>query len=209
MSVARSIPALWEPEPPNSADVREPTPYLWSRDEYYRLAELGFFEGKRVELIEGEVFEMPPMLSPHVTAVRLSANTLERAFGPAYHARSQVPLSLGDRSDPEPDVAVVPGDVRDYASQHPTTAALIVEVSDSTLNYDRATKGSLYARAGIVEYWILNLKARQLEVYRDPVADAEAIHGHRYSTVKIFRAKDSVSPLGAPAAKIKVADMLP
>ncbi len=83
-----------------------------------------------------------------------------------YTVRNQMPLALDENSEPEPDVAVVPGKARDYTQAHPTTAVLVVEVADATLRLDRKTKQAVYARNGIAEYWIVNLKDNSLEVYR-------------------------------------------
>ena len=109
-----------------------------------------------MELIEGEVVDMPPQKNAHYTAILLAQRALERAFGPNYVVRVQGPLDLGERSQPEPDLAVVPGSPRDYRD-HPKTASLVVEVSDSTLVFDRERKARLFAKAGIPEYWIINL----------------------------------------------------
>jgi Uma2 family endonuclease len=94
--------------------------------------------------------------------------------------RAQLPLALSDYDEPFPDLAVVSGSPRDYLAQHPTSALLVVEVSEASLKTDREVKGSLYASAGIPEYWILNLRERVLEVYREPAADARAVYGAAY-----------------------------
>src|SRR6476646_3047533 len=93
--------------------LTEPQVHLWTRSEYDKMAELGFFEGKHVELIEGQVIEMSPMGSLHATAVALAANAAEPAFGPSYFARWQMPFDVGEYSEPEPDVAIVAGAIRD------------------------------------------------------------------------------------------------
>jgi Uma2 family endonuclease len=127
----------------------------------------------------------------------------------ALHGRLQAPLHLGPRSAPEPDAAVVPGGPRDYtATGHPTTALLIVEVSDTTLSYDRGRKASLYARAGIADYWILNL-VQQLEVHRWPVPDPTQHYRHGYADVLILTPQDHIAPLAAPKKRVAVADLLP
>jgi len=151
--------------------VAEPQVHQWTRQEYYKMAEAGLFNGKHVELIAGQVIETSPMGSYHCTAVILTGDVLRRVFGQGCFVSIKHPLDLGQTSDPEPDVAVIAGDVRDYKDAHPTTAVLIVEVADTSLAYDCTTKASLYAKAGIPDYWILNLMDRQLEVRRDPVAD--------------------------------------
>jgi Uma2 family endonuclease len=129
----------------------------WTRREYYHLIETGVFgENDHVELIEGGIVQMSPHGLPHGFAVAIGPGELERAFGPGYHVRVQLPLSLGDASDPEPDFAVLAGTARQSvrSDSHPTSALSVVEVADSSLAYDRETKGSLYARAAIPEYWI-------------------------------------------------------
>jgi Uma2 family endonuclease len=111
---------------------------------------------------------------------------------------------LNDGSEPEPDIAIVVGEEDRYDFDHPQPAdiVLLVEVSDTTLRFDRGKKRSAYARAGIVEYWILNILKRQIEVHRDP-------RGSRYRSVTILHEQDTVSPLGAPHATVRVADLLP
>ncbi len=179
----------------------------WTRDEYYQMAELGFFHGKKVELIEGEIIEMSPMKSLHATVVRLVLDIMRNVFAEGYIVDSQLPMSFSKITEPEPDVAIVKGEIKDFVQTHPKTAELIIEVSDSTLRYDRTKKMNLYAKNKIQEYWILNVKNRALEVYRRPIQDKEL--GFVYTEIQILTAKDSVSPLAAPEAKIKVADILP
>lgn len=179
-------------------------------DEYTRLSELGFFDGQRVELIGGEVVVQPAQSSAHVLSVELSREELNRALGPAFWTRMKAPLNLDCHNAPEPDLAVVPGEPHDYAAlDNPSTALLVVEVSDSTLAYDRGRKASLYASAGIADYWILNLATRRLEVRRRPIADAGQKYQHAYSDLSIFGEADKVAMLAVPTASVTVADMLP
>jgi Uma2 family endonuclease len=185
----------------------EPKTIRWSRDEYYRMAELGFFEGKRVELIKGEIIEMSPMKSAHATAISLADEVLGKLFSKSFVIRTQLPITFGKNDEPEPDVAVVEGKVRDFSESHPKTAALIIEVSETTLNYDRTRKASLYAENKIEDYWILNLKNRCLEVYRRPIKDKKL--GFIYTEILVVTENETVSPLAKPAAKIKIADILP
>jgi Uma2 family endonuclease len=123
--------------------------------------------------------------------------------------RPQLPVALDEESEPEPDLCVVRGDPRDYRDAHPGRLVLIVEVSLSRLAFDREHKGSLYARARIADYWIVDLLARRVEVYREPIPDGAAAFGWRYGHVLARGPHDSVSPLAAPAAPIVVADLLP
>lgn len=120
-----------------------------------------------------------------------------------------MPLDLGQTTEPEPDILVVPGSRQQFRSAHPTTADLIVEVSDTNLSYDRHHKAGLYARAGIREYWIVNIPDRRLEVYRDPVPDPTQPFGHRNPTRIDLQPGATVSPLALPAAAVPVTDLLP
>ncbi len=200
----------------------EPPKILWNKDEYYRLSDLGFFNGKRVELIEGEIFvkytytkfdageyEMSAMSSLHFSGVNVAAEVLREVFQKKYFVSVQCPIDAGENSEPEPDISIIEGNARDFKAAIPKTAALIVEISDTSLLYDRGKKVSLYARANIQDYWIVNLKDRRLEVYRRPIKDNAAFYGFSYGEIRIFTETDEVSPLAMPNAKIKVADILP
>lgn len=184
-----------------------PAPRHWTREEYYRLGELGLFFGQRVELIEGEIMVLSPQNWPHTSTVARVGRALERVLGAGFWIRMQFPLNLGT-SDPEPDLSVVPGRLEDY-QDHPTSSVLIVEVSDSTLAYDRTRKASLYARAGIADYWIVNLVVNQVEVYRDPRPDASQPYGHGYASVATLVPPAVMNPLAAPQVSLAVADLLP
>ena len=139
----------------------------WTRAEYERLIELGVFRpGDPVELIGGELMVAEPQGAEHYTAIRRSARRLEVAFGPGWEVRTQGPIGLDDESEPEPDVAVVPGSPDDYRNAHPSRSVLTLEVAQSSLAIDRERKGSLYARAGLTDYWVLNLVDRVLEVFK-------------------------------------------
>src|SRR5437773_2164991 len=170
--------------PPEPADTMramasyEPRTRRLSRAEYDRLIELGVFQpGEDIELIGGELMVAEPQGAPHYTAIRKTAKALEAAFGPGWEVRTEGPIGLDDDSEPEPDIAVVPGNPDDYARAHPSHPALTVEVAESSLAIDRQHKGSLYARAGLADYWVLNLVDRVLEVYREPAPDRGAPRG--------------------------------
>jgi Uma2 family endonuclease len=122
--------------------------------------------------------------------------------------RVQDPLALDDESAPEPDLAVVRGRHADYRHEHPARAALVVEIAESSLAFDRVHKGSLYARAGIPDYWIVNLVDRVVEVYREPGADLTAAVGWRYTSVDRVRPPGAVTLLGVPAVPVPVAALL-
>jgi len=106
-------------------------------------------------------------------------------------------------------VAIVRGEPRDHLGAHPGTAALVVEVADSSLRLDRRLKGGLYARAGLPEYWIVNLADGVLEVHRRPQPAADAPHGWCYGSVEVLRPPATATPLGVPGTPIPVADLLP
>jgi Uma2 family endonuclease len=191
-------------------EIAEPRVLRWTRDEYYRLAEAGVFEGRRVELIRGEIFEMSPQKSEHAAVVTHIDGVFRALFEPSgFCVRIQCPLALGADSDPELDVAVVSGKPLDYRHAHPRTAALVLEVADTTLASDRGRKASLYASAGLADYWILNLIDRQLEVRRDPIPDTEQRYGFGYATAAVFTGGDVVSLLTVPGITVAVADLLP
>jgi Uma2 family endonuclease len=182
----------------------------FTRAEYDRLIELGIFQpGEEIELIDGELIVAEPQGAAHYTAIVKSTRALQAAFGPGWYVRAEGPIGLDDDSEPEPDVAVVPGEPDDYSRAHPSRPVLTLEVAESSLANDRGRKGSLYARAGLADYWVLNLIERVAEVYRDPVVDATAPFGWRYARFEILHASASVTPLAAPGASVRVADLLP
>lgn len=187
----------------------EPAPFRWTKEEYYQMAEFGMFEGRRTEFIEGEIIEMPQMKSPHATGLTLTDNALRRIFSENFVVRNQMPLDVGTEFEPVPDIVIVNGSPRDYLEDHPQTAELLVEISDTSLSYDRNRKSSLYAKYGIQDYWILNLKNRTLEIYRQPIEDENTLYGFNYGEKLTFDKTREVSPLIKSDAKIKVADLLP
>lgn len=119
-----------------------------------------------------------------------------------------MPIALDDDSAPEPDVALVRGVRGDYREAHPARPALVVEVADTSLAFDRWHKSSLYARGGVEDYWIVDLIDLALEVHRDPVVDPAMPYGWRYRTIQRLVAPATVAPLALPAAQIAIADLL-
>jgi Uma2 family endonuclease len=170
------------------------------------MGELGLFRGQRVELIDGAVMVLSPQGPSHATRVERVRKALETSLGAGVWV---MPVDFGIHSEPEPDVSVVSGSLEDYTSAHPVTALLIIEVSDTTLSYDRNNKASLYAHAGISDYWVVNLVDRQLEVRRQPIADPSTLHGFGYAEVTLLRGGDTIAPLCCPHTQISVADLLP
>src|SRR5262249_27385761 len=121
----------------------------------------------------------------------------------------QMPMDLGQTTEPEPDLAVVAGTGAQFLTAHPTSAALIVEVSDTNVSYDRKPKGSLYARPTVADYWIVDLVRRPRQAYRAPAPAANEAYGHRYSARTDLTPPAVVSPLALPQASVPVADLLP
>ncbi len=182
----------------------------WTRAEYDRLIEIGVFKpDESLELLGGELIVGEPQSSPHYTAIGLVEDALRTALGPGWLVRPHGPLALDEESEPEPDVSLVPGTWRDYSAEHPARPVLVVEVSLSRLTFDREHKGSLYARAGLADYWILNLVDRVLEIYRNPVLEPTARFGWRYASVDRLGGEATASPLAVPDARVRVSDLLP
>jgi hypothetical protein len=189
------------------APTRPERPFRFTREQYREMGRRGFFDGKRVELIFGEVVEMSPINWPHVVGCRKTAELLERVFaGVAWVGRAD-PINL-THSDPQPDVAVFSGRFEDYTT-HPTTALLIVEVADATLSNDLTTKAELYATANIADYWVLDVENRQLHVFRDPQPLPTGLGATAYRAHLTLDPTDRVSPLAAPTASVLVSDLLP
>src|SRR5213593_3785696 len=155
----------------------------WKRAEYEHLVDLGLFQGDPIELIAGQLVVAEPQGAYHASAVTRVDYALRAIIPEGWIVRIQAPVSLDDESEPEPDLAVVPGRPGDYRDSHPAHPALLVEVAESSLEFDRASKGSLYARAAVPDYWIVNLVDGVVEVYREPEPDASALFGWRYRSV--------------------------
>ncbi len=182
------------------ASSAEPHVRRWTRAQYYHMADLGWFTGARVELIDGQVMDMTPQKNAHAVGIGKCDDALRAVFGVEFWIRMHLPLAVDASSEPELDLVVVPGRPRDYEA-HPTTALLVAEISDTTVAHDRH-KAGLYARAGVGDYWIINVADRQLEVFRNPQPDEWAPFGHQYSEQQVLRAPASIAPLVAPEALI-------
>ena len=179
-----------------------------NRDQYYQLYENGLFNDVRVELVDGYLIDKGKQTPAHAATVCLAHTVLRELFSDGWWCRNQSPLHLTEFSEPDIDVAVVRGNVRDFAD-HPTSAELAVEISDNSLTYDTTTKGGLYAQALIPEYWVVDLVHRQLVVHRQPKRPRSG--AARYEEVAVYEADADavVKPLAKPKASVKVADLLP
>ena len=175
----------------------------FSRQEYEKMIDAGILgEVEHVELVAGRIVQMSPEGPLHAGTIDLCADVLRRLFGPGYTVRVQHPLAVGPDAEPEPDLAIVSGGPREHLGGHPHDAVLVVEVAESSLDYDRGDKARLYARAGIPEYWIVNLRDRLVEVSLDPTPE-----GYR-QTVRLEPGSE-IAPRDRPDAAVPVAALLP
>ncbi|MEH2062218.1 MAG: Uma2 family endonuclease [Nostoc sp.] len=163
-------------------------------DEYHRLGELGFFhEDDHIELINGEIIEMASKGKAHETCLRNFWKQLPKIVGDRATLQSQAPITLPPKSEPEPDFAIVQNRDDNYLSSHPkpTDVLLVMEVSDSSLAYDQDVKITLYAQAGITDYWIFNLFDNYLEAYSEPYQDNKGRYG--YSNKRIVLSNEVIN----------------
>jgi Uma2 family endonuclease len=186
--------------------------WRWQRADYHRLGELGLFVDRPVELIGGEILEMSPKKPPHSVATERG----RRAFAAIFPDDrciiwDQEPLPLGDWDEPEPDLVVTVGQPDDYLVDHPTPAQalLVVEVADNTVSFDLGDKADRYAAAGVRDYWVAILPARQVEVCRDPQPNAASATGVHYAERRRYGLGELLAPLAAPGRSVAVADLLP
>jgi Uma2 family endonuclease len=162
--------------------------------EYEKLAELGFFhEDSHIELINGEIIKMAAKGKAHETCLRKLWKELPKLIGDRATLQSQAPITLPPNSEPEPDFAIVQNRDDDYFSAHPSPAdvLLVIEVSDSSLDYDQDVKLSIYAKAGISNYWIFNLVDNYLEAYSEPYQDNQGKYG--YSNKRIILSNQTIN----------------
>jgi Uma2 family endonuclease len=185
------------------------TAWHWKRSEYERLVDLGVFHGKPVELIGGQLVVAEPQGSYHANAISVADDALRAILPDGWVVRSQMPVALDEESEPEPDIAVVRGSRADLWAGHPARPSLAIEVAESSLDFDRGEKSSLYARAGIADYWIVNLVDRVVEVYRDPTPAVAAPYGWRYGSREVVSPPDSIALLAIPSARVTVSALLP
>lgn len=199
-------PAPKPPVLPSSPPVRK----RWTVAEFHQLWEDGWFDHCRPMLVGGEIYEMAAIPGPpHNTSTTLADYTLKAIFGQGFIVRIQMPLVLGQLSDPVPDLAVITGSPRDYTNRQPTTGLLVVEVSDTSLAIDTGEKAQLYAASGIADYWVIDVNNRLVIVHRDPRPDPANPFGASYGTVTPLAPGQTVSPLAAPQATVPVAELLP
>jgi len=194
------IGVLTAPPPGPSTALRR----RFTVDEYYAMAEAGILhEDDRVELIEGEIIKMSPINAPHAGHVTRLNRLFTKRLGDKVLLSVQNPIRLGDDTEPQPDVTLLKPRADDYTKSHPKPAdvLLVIEVSDSTVDYDRNVKAPLYARAKIPEMWMANLPEKRLEVFRDPSPKG-------YKTRQLLEQDDMISPLAFPEITFRVSEIL-
>ena len=172
--------------------------------DFLRLAEIGFLaDDERVELIRGEIIEMSSISEGHASTVMRLVSLLSRMFGQRALLSVQNPVQLDDATLPQPDVALLRPRDDFYGQRHPgpEDTLLLIEVSDTTLTYDRRVKTALYSAAGVMEYWIINLQKRQIEVYREPQSEG-------YRTTTRYAPGEMLSPLAFPDINLKVDEII-
>ena len=189
------------------APPAEPTPRLFTVDEYYKMAEAGILRpDERVQLIEGKIIEMPPGGPDHFSSVDWIAELFRDRLGRRMRVRVQGPIDIAERAHPEPDVALLRRPTtrgRAYRLSHPTGADLFlaIEVADSTLRFDLGEKAQMYAVHGVADLWVVDLQDDHLVVHRDPTPNG-------YASVTSFSRGESVSPLAFPDVTFTVDEIL-
>ena len=173
-------------------------------DDYHRLAECGILgEDNRVELLDGQVVEMTPIGPRHAVCVDRLNRLLSRIAGDSAVVRVQSPVTLGSRTEPEPDIALLQLPIERYQQTHPRPAdlLLVIEVADTSADYNREVKIPLYARAGIPETWLVNIPSERIETYRNPGPEG-------YGDVRTAGRGDRLTPLLLDEVTLGVDDIL-
>ena len=174
-----------------------------SVDDYHRMIEAGILdEHERVQLIDGMLVAMTPQGRPHAFVIQELTRLLIRTLDDGFKVLPQLPLKIGDESEPEPDIAVVRAQDAASTTSHPTAALLVIEVAGESLRFDRRTKAALYARAGIPEYWIVNLEDAAIEVSRDPDPASGA-----YRKTLVVQRGDTLTAGSVPGVQVEAAKL--
>lgn len=201
------------PGPPSTPPpvAGAPRAVKWTSEDFYRMENLPSLQNQKSMLIDGEVLVMAAPSELAAIAHTLLDNWLRIVFPTTqYTVLTQLGMFFGINTDPVPDFAVVPGEPRAHTGR-PRTALLVVEIADTSLAFDTGDKASLYAAAGIADYWVLDVNDRRLHVFRDPQPDPKAKYGASYKDVRVLTHTDAVAPLAKPpaAGAVSVADLLP
>lgn len=188
-----------------ATEQQAPERYHWTVDSFYRAINAGVFdEPKRMELVHGDLWEKEKMNPPHASVTHRIARLLRKLFDENYVVREEKPVRLATDGEPMPDLCVARGDQDAFDERHPTQddILLLIEVADATEDKDSGEKADLYAQAGITDYWVVKIRSKVVEVYRNPKMG-------KYPDPKTLRAGDAVSPLFAPGVSLPVSDLLP
>ena len=203
MTTQEKVPAAGAPVP----EVQAPTAKTrkFTVAEYYRMGEAGILgPDERVELIEGEIIVMPPISPEHAWSVDLDIPLFSRYARNRYMIRIQNPIHLNDGSEPQPDISLLRLRPEGYGAMHPTPAdvLLVIEVADSSLEYDRNVKAHLYGRAGVPETWVKNLPEDCIELFTEPGPEGYAQHS-------VHRRGETLTPVSVPDLELPVDELLP
>ena len=194
-------------EVPASPFPSGPSRKRWTRAECASLDASGLLDQQHLELVGGELIDKMGKSRPHVNALTLMHARLQSVFGARFvNPNAPIDVSPEDNpsNEPEPDIIVLNRDLSHFQSANPgpQDLHLVVEVADTTLNFDLTTKAALYARAGIAEYWVMDVQGRRLIVHRHPQSG-------KYTAILIYNEQENVAPLAAPHAMFKAADAFP
>jgi len=193
-------------EMPTPVAPPDPPRKRWTRAQCATLEASGLLEQERLELVEGELISKMGKKRPHVSSLTLVRGWLEQVFGLRF-VNSEAPIDVAPEdnptNEPESDLIVLRKDTSHFTSNpRAEDLPLVVEVADTSLHFDLTVKAALYARAGVPEYWVLDIGGRRLLVHRNP-------RSGKYADVAVYREQESVSPLAAPQAQFRVADAVP
>lgn len=174
----------------------------WTLEEYHRMIDSGVLDARRVELIKGEIVEMPPEGEPHAYFSTQAGNYLVRLLGGRALVRPAKPITLPNSSEPEPDIAIVQPLDREYLEHHPYPQNIfwLIEYSDASLSKDLNVKSQVYAEAEIAEYWVVNLKTRSLSVFRSPKSG-------EYASLATYT-EGQLTPLAFPDISISISSII-
>lgn len=178
---------------------------LWTVEEYHRMIEAGILTpSDRVELLQGQIVRMSPQLPPHASTTQRTVRYLDRLLAERAYIRMQLPVMLQPNSEPEPDIAIVRFDAKEYSDRHPTPNDIfwLIEVADTSLKDDRTIKATLYANAGILDYWVLNVNTRQVHVFREPGEDG-------YAQEAVWDEANLLSAIAFPDIPITLSQLFP
>jgi Uma2 family endonuclease len=187
--------------------ILKPTRKYWTKEEYYRLVDLGGFEGQRVFLFRGEIIQRPPKKHPHACTIMQMSRILFAAYDAAFSIRVQLPFEAVGDSEPEPDFLVChSSDGR--RERHPNTALLVIEVAWTSVQIDKE-KAKEYAAANIPEYWLIDVDQRQLVRYARPIRDATSETGFIYSESRVLGENETIEFPALRDRSMKLKDCLP